>query len=66
VAATDLVRHPTTKERENFRRDYWKPYLNALEDWIEDLSGEHHVAVRVTERGLQQRNRGRPRKELAK
>jgi len=34
VAATDLVRHFTIKERENFRRDYWKPYLNALEDWI--------------------------------
>lgn len=66
VAATDLVRHPTTKERENFRRDYWKPYLNALEDWIEDLSGEHYVAVRVTERGLQERNKGRPRKELKK
>ncbi len=64
VAATDLVRHPTTKERENFRRDYWEPYLNALEDWIEDLSGKHYVAVRVTERGLQERNKGRPRKEF--
>lgn len=67
TAATLLVRHSTTKERKNFQRDYWEPYLNALEDWIEDLSDvKKYVAARVTERGLEERNKGRPRKELKK
>lgn len=65
-AATDLIRPPVTEEGKKFRSEYWKPYLNALKDWIEDLSGENYVGVRVTEGGLEERNKGRPRKEPKK
>ena len=65
-AATCLIRRPISIERERFKRDYWEPYLSALGDWIEDLGGKKYVGIRVAERHLQQRKRGRPPKASKK